>query len=71
MANKFRLVTEEEGQLLLLAANNWLENGPSGFMFSSSKGIAKYAVMEYLANEQGLTLYQSVVDEYERKHGES
>lgn len=70
MADKLRLVTEEEGQLLLIAANNWLSNGPSGFMFSSSQSIAKYAVMEYLANEQGLTCYPSVLENFEKKHGE-
>ena len=71
MANKLRVVTEEEGDLLLLAANNWLQNGPSGFMFSDAKTIAKCAVMEYLANEQGLTIYPSVLEHYENKHGES
>ena len=66
MANKLRLATEEEGNLLLIAANNWLSNGPSGFMFSDAKTIAKCAVMEYLANEQGLTIYPSVIEHHAR-----
>ena len=69
MTDKLRLVTEEEGNLLLIAANNRLSNGPSGFMFSDAKTIAKVAVMEYLANEQGLTIYPSVLENYEKKHG--
>jgi hypothetical protein len=40
-------------------------------MFSDAKTIAKVAVMEYLANEQGLTIYPSVLENYEKKHGES
>jgi hypothetical protein len=69
MADTLRLVTEEEGNLLLIAANNWLQNGPSGFMFGDVKTVAKYAVMEYLANEQGLTIYPSVLEKHEADNG--
>lgn len=68
MSKKLRLVTEEEGKLLAITAGEWI-SGPSGFMFSSTKTVAKYAVMEFLANEAGLTIYPVVVENQER--GES
>ena len=64
--SKLRLITKEEGELLAITANEWLA-GPSGYMFSSSKGVAKYAVMEFLANEAGLTMYPNVIEKQEQE----
>lgn len=71
MSKKLRLVTEEEGNLLAITANEWIA-GPSGFMFSSTKSVAKYAVMEFLANEAGLTIYPVVIENQEKaENGQS
>ena len=63
--SKLRLVTKEEGEILAITANEWIA-GPSGFMFSSTKSVAKYAVMEFLANEAGLTMYPCVIENQEK-----
>ena len=64
---KLRLATQEEAALLSITTKEWIENGPSGFMFSSSKQIAQLAVMEFLANEQGLSIYPAVIEAQEQE----
>ena len=56
-----RLATTEESELLLKEAQRWCEatNG----IFSSTSFTVKLAVAEFLANQQGLTLYHSRVTE--------
>lgn len=66
MSDKLRLTTQEEAALLSITTNEWL-SGPSGFMFSDVQRIAQLAVMEFLANEQGLTIYPAVLEAIEQQ----
>lgn len=53
-----RLATKDESQIIWEIVNEWwAENDLS--IFNSSKGVAKRAVAEFCANQQGLTLYKS------------
>jgi hypothetical protein len=69
--SKLRLATQEEAALLSITTKEWIEDGPSGFMFGSTRQVAQLAVMEFLANEQGLTIYPAVLEAQENKDGES
>ena len=71
MADKLRLVTEEEGTLLTLKAKEWIETGPGAFMFCNARAVAQLAIMEFLANEQGLSIYPAVIERQEKEDGSS
>ena len=65
MADRLRLVTNEESVELADKTNAWLA-GPSAFMFSSARSTAQLAIMEYLANERGATIYPAVIAAQEK-----
>ena len=55
---QYRNATEEEGREIFREATKWFENAPAASMFGSCTGITKSSVAEYIANQQGLTLYK-------------
>jgi len=52
-----RLANEIKGREFLDKAKNWFKNTDSAIFFGDVKTIAIRAVAEYLANQEGLTLY--------------
>jgi len=54
----FVMATKKVSDECLKKADDWLR--PSGGIFSDARSLAKHAVAEYLANEKGFTLYESI-----------
>jgi len=57
-----KLATEEQVEQLHTIASEWLTNSPTGVLFSDTKRIAKAAVMEFIANQHELTMYERYAD---------
>ena len=62
-----KLATIEKAEEIHNKAKDWLDNSPSAVMFGSSKTVAKLAVAEFLANQEGLTLYECCAEKPSEK----
>lgn len=60
-----QLVNQAEWEWYEEQVLNWLDNTDSGYAFQDARGIAKSAIMEYLANEDGLTIFSHLADKEE------
>lgn len=58
----YRVATKEECAAIVAQAKEWLETSPAGMMFNDCKSATKSSVAEFIANQQGLTVYQNVPD---------
>ena len=58
---KYTQVTIEEGKEISKKVKTWFENAPNSDMFNDCKGLCKTSVAEYIANQEGKTLYKSKV----------
>ena len=54
-----RHATKEEADVIWEKVEAWWKDAPAGCMFNSAKSTAKVAVAEFLANQDGVTLYES------------
>ena len=63
---EYLLIRDEASNALCKKVNAWFEESPSKYMFADAKGACKAAVAEYLANQDGYTIYTSAAkrDEY-------
>lgn len=52
-----RLASEREGHDFLEKAQVWFNNADSALIFGDVQSIAVRAVAEYMANQEGLTIY--------------
>jgi len=57
---EYTLIPDDANKVLWEKVNQWLDESPAKFMFADAKGICKTAVAEYLANQDGHTLYASM-----------
>lgn len=53
-----RLAGKNKRRAFLEKAKSWLENSDSAIFFGDVKTIAIRAVAEYMANQDGLTIYR-------------
>jgi hypothetical protein len=60
-----QLVNQAEWLWYEERAQAFLDGTDSGNMFHDARGIAKSAIMEYLANEDGLTIFSHLADKEE------
>lgn len=59
-----KLVTTEEFNTLNAEFSDWFDRRSLMFdIFGDSRGICKSIVMEYLANQQGMTIYKHIAEE--------
>ena len=58
---RLRLATEQEAQHVIGVARDWSTKRHGRVMFENASTVANSAVAEFLANKQGLTLYESKV----------
>lgn len=54
-----RHATDEEAKVIWDRVEVWWKDAPAGSMFNSCKSITKRSVAEFLANQEGFTLYRS------------
>ena len=54
-----RLAGKNKGRSFLEKAKTWFENAESAAFFGDVKTIAIRAIAEYLANQEGFTLYNT------------
>jgi hypothetical protein len=53
-----RLATEEESKVYWEKAEVWFKDAPAGDMFNDCRSVAGRSVAEYIANQDGITLYK-------------
>ena len=56
---EYTLISDDDSKVLWERVNQWFSESTARFMFADAKGICKAAVAEYLANQDGHTLYAS------------
>jgi len=57
----YREATAEESRGFEAKAKEWMRSNNPGNMFTDTKSTANGAIMEFLANQEGITLFQSGV----------
>jgi len=67
--NRHRLVTKVEAEAIWDIVNEWWDNNDLS-IFNDTKGVARRAVAEFCANQEGLTMYKHKAKTEEEKEEE-
>lgn len=57
----YREATEEESRKYGAIAKEWMRSNNPGNMFSDNKNVSEGSIMEFLANQDGITLFRAGV----------